>query len=70
MNYNISDTSAHEIGHQLLFEYGNGGYSGRGYSYSHKATSGPTWIEQDPLPGTKAVNDVLSLIWLTKIKVR
>lgn len=44
----FKETAAHEIGHQLLFEYG-----GRNYTYSHKGTSGPTWIQQDPLPGTK-----------------
>ncbi|OCA76696.1 hypothetical protein BBI01_22040 [Chryseobacterium artocarpi] len=44
----FKETSAHEIGHQLLLTYG-----GRSYSYTHKSTSGPTWIQQDPLPGTK-----------------
>jgi hypothetical protein len=44
----FQETSAHEIGHQLLFDFG-----GRNYTYSHKGTSGPTWIQQDPLPGTK-----------------
>lgn len=44
----FKETSAHEIGHQLLLTYG-----GRNYSYTHKSTSGPTWIQQDPLPGTK-----------------
>ncbi|MBF8458418.1 hypothetical protein IV494_14640 [Kaistella sp. G5-32] len=44
----FKETSAHEIGHQLLLTYG-----GRDYSYSHKDTSGPTWIQQDALPGTK-----------------
>ena len=45
---NFKETSAHEIGHQLLFEYG-----GRDNSYLHKGTSGPYWFQQDPLPGTK-----------------
>lgn len=49
----FKETSAHEIGHQLLFDFGKGGYDGRDYSYGHKGTSGPTWIQQDPLPGTK-----------------
>lgn len=44
----FKETAAHEIGHQLLLTYG-----GRSYSYTHKSTSGPTWIQQDPLPGTK-----------------
>lgn len=44
----FKETSAHEIGHQILFEFG-----GRTYSYNHKGTSGPTWLQQDPLSGTK-----------------
>ena len=51
--FEFKHASAHEIGHQLLFDYGKGGYDGRDYSYSHKQTSGPTWVQQDPLPGTK-----------------
>ncbi|NRS88566.1 hypothetical protein HNQ02_001480 [Flavobacterium sp. 7E] len=43
----FQDTSAHEIGHQLLFEYGS-----RHYTYRHKETSGPTWVQQDAMPGT------------------
>lgn len=49
----FKEISAHEIGHQLLFNFGKGGYDGRDYSYSHKGTSGLTWVQQDPLPGTK-----------------
>lgn len=48
----FKETAAHEIEHQLLFEFGGGIYAGRDYSYSHKGTSGPTWIQQDALPGT------------------
>lgn len=86
------ETSAHEIGHQLLFEYG-----GRDNSYTHKKTSHWSWIMQDPIPGSTypitgeidlmkyvdenilptdyysrvviAPEDLLGLIWLTKIKV-
>lgn len=89
---NFLETSAHEIGHQLLFEYG-----GRDHSYTHKKSSHWSWIIQDPIPGSKypkvgeidlmkyvdesvlptdyynrviiAQEDLLGLIWLTKIKV-
>ena len=44
----FKETSAHEIGHELLINYG-----GPTYSYQHKGTSGPTWLFQDPLDGTK-----------------
>jgi hypothetical protein len=46
------ETTAHEIGHQLLFEYG-----GRDHSYTHKKTSHWSWIIQDPIPGTKYPKD-------------
>lgn len=86
------ETSAHEIGHQLLFEYG-----GRDHSYTHKKTSHWSWIIQDPIAGSTypkkgeidlmkyidedvvpndyynrviiAQEDLLGLMWLTKIKI-
>ncbi|MHA7610374.1 hypothetical protein ACV0BM_016135 [Elizabethkingia meningoseptica] len=41
------DTAAHEIGHQLLYEYG-----GHIYSKTHKGTSHWSMIYQEPNPGT------------------
>ncbi|KPH13084.1 carboxypeptidase-like regulatory domain-containing protein [Chryseobacterium sp. ERMR1:04] len=53
----FKETSAHEIGHQLLLEFGD-----RNHSYTHKGTSGPTWIQQDPLPETKYGNAKIDLM--------
>lgn len=53
----FKETSAHEIGHQLLLKFG-----GRSYSYTHKGSSGPTWIQQDPLPGTKYGTEEIDLM--------
>ncbi|MBL3657558.1 hypothetical protein [Fulvivirga sediminis] len=44
----FQETSAHEIGHQLLVEL-----DGKYHSYTHKGTSHPSVILQDPVKGTK-----------------
>lgn len=85
------ETSAHEIGHQLLLKYG-----GHIYSKTHKSTSHWSMIIQEPNSGTNypkngeidlmkyaedyypidyyqrvivAPEDLLGLIWLTKLSV-
>ncbi|MBE7653988.1 hypothetical protein [Tenacibaculum finnmarkense] len=44
----FKETAAHEIGHQLLVEL-----KGKYHSYTHKGTSHPSVIIQDPVKGTK-----------------
>ena len=44
----FKETAAHEIGHQLLVEL-----KGKYHSYTHKGTSHPSVIIQDPIKGTK-----------------
>lgn len=86
----FQETSAHEIGHKLLEDYG-----GKTYSYKHKGSS--TW-GQSPLKGTTypttgeidlmkyvdedflpkdfyervvlSKEDVIGILWLSKIKVK
>lgn len=87
----FKETSAHEIGHEILKSYG-----GTGYSYGHKgsvnvvtqnknknSTNYPLTGEIDIMPYYQnyipiserkrmiaAEKDVLSLIWLTKFKIK
>lgn len=44
----FKETAAHEIGHQLLVEL-----EGKYHSYTHKGTSHPSVIIQNPVKGTK-----------------